>query len=130
MVRCDSVLVAWSIFLLMRRRPPRSTRTDTLFPYTTLFRSRADPGARARRLADRERQLALGLLRQFACRAADAGDDVGAAARYAESRPQVRPVRFLDARAGARRAAIDARPRRARGLVQQRGNLDRMRDHH
>src|SRR3546814_17154895 len=26
-------------FLLMRRRPPRSTRTDTLFPYTTLFRS-------------------------------------------------------------------------------------------
>src|SRR3546814_353798 len=25
--------------LLMRRRPPRSTRTDTLFPYTTLFRS-------------------------------------------------------------------------------------------
>src|SRR3546814_1954856 len=29
----------------MIRRPPRSTRTDTLFPYTTLFRS---PGARAR----------------------------------------------------------------------------------
>src|SRR3546814_3856192 len=28
----------------MRRRPPRSTRTDTLFPYTTLFRSRRLPG--------------------------------------------------------------------------------------
>src|SRR3546814_17659640 len=27
-------------FLLMIRRPPRSTRTDTLFPYTTLFRSK------------------------------------------------------------------------------------------
>src|SRR3546814_13067807 len=27
-------------FFLMSRRPPRSTRTDTLFPYTTLFRSR------------------------------------------------------------------------------------------
>src|SRR3546814_17064598 len=27
------------ICFLMRRRPPRSTRTDTLFPYTTLFRS-------------------------------------------------------------------------------------------
>src|SRR3546814_7496973 len=27
------------IFLLMILRPPRSTRTDTLFPYTTLFRS-------------------------------------------------------------------------------------------
>src|SRR3546814_13128981 len=34
----------------MRRRPPRSTRTDTRFPYTTLFRSRAgtaDAGCRA-----------------------------------------------------------------------------------
>src|SRR3546814_13643173 len=28
------------IYFLMIRRPPRSTRTDTLFPYTTLFRSR------------------------------------------------------------------------------------------
>src|SRR3546814_11553789 len=28
-------------FFLMIRRPPRSTRTDTLFPYTTLFRSPA-----------------------------------------------------------------------------------------
>src|SRR3546814_1082485 len=28
------------LFFLMLRRPPRSTRTDTLFPYTTLFRSR------------------------------------------------------------------------------------------
>src|SRR3546814_13475304 len=38
------------IFFLMIRRPPRSTRTDTLFPYTTLFRSRisqADYGAEA-----------------------------------------------------------------------------------
>src|SRR3546814_4530931 len=34
----------------MLRRPPRSTRTDTLFPYTTLFRSsdRGRPGAHAR----------------------------------------------------------------------------------
>src|SRR3546814_12086255 len=30
------------IFFLMIRRPPRSTRTDTLFPYTTLFRSDVD----------------------------------------------------------------------------------------
>src|SRR3546814_20873781 len=29
-------------FFLMIRRPPRSTRTDTLFPYTTLFRSISD----------------------------------------------------------------------------------------
>src|SRR3546814_11409328 len=39
-------MLDWSLFLscrtfffLMIRRPPRSTRTDTLFPYTTLFRS-------------------------------------------------------------------------------------------
>src|SRR3546814_9657217 len=30
------------IVFLMIRRPPRSTRTDTLFPYTTLFRSEVD----------------------------------------------------------------------------------------
>src|SRR3546814_7222214 len=29
------------LFFFMHRRPPRSTRTDTLFPYTTLFRSSA-----------------------------------------------------------------------------------------
>src|SRR3546814_15790487 len=29
-------------FFLMIRRPPRSTRTDTLFPYTTLFRAMPD----------------------------------------------------------------------------------------
>src|SRR3546814_11817283 len=33
-----SILVLFFIFLMIRR-PPRSTRTDTLFPYTTLFRS-------------------------------------------------------------------------------------------
>src|SRR3546814_4341288 len=39
-----------SIFFLMLRRPPRSTRTDTLFPYTTLFRSpgRAGQSERSR----------------------------------------------------------------------------------
>src|SRR3546814_11096991 len=47
------------LFFLMIRRPPRSTRTDTLFPYTTLFRSSAiiitpnkkgDPNGPPRRL--------------------------------------------------------------------------------
>src|SRR3546814_1961206 len=46
----------------MMRRPPRSTRTDTLFPYTTLFRS-ADPPGRDRadrgRRAQRRRGLAV-----------------------------------------------------------------------
>src|SRR3546814_4256308 len=31
------------VFFLMTRRPPSTTRTDTLFPYTTLFRSLEDP---------------------------------------------------------------------------------------
>src|SRR3546814_20434039 len=35
-------------FFLMIRRPPRSTRTDTLFPYTTLFRSRFARGVGGR----------------------------------------------------------------------------------
>src|SRR3546814_16354712 len=50
----------------MIRLPPRSTRTDTLFPYTTLFRSaghvavrgqklRRHPGRRADRQAERDR---------------------------------------------------------------------------
>src|SRR3546814_3812773 len=34
-------VVVFFLFFLMIRRPPRSTRTDTLFPYTTLFRSTA-----------------------------------------------------------------------------------------
>src|SRR3546814_2385039 len=41
-------LYIYIFFFLKIRRPPRSTRTDTLFPYTTLFRSRG-AGARAAR---------------------------------------------------------------------------------
>src|SRR3546814_10025053 len=36
---CRGYCVICFFFCLMIRRPPRSTRTDTLFPYTTLFRS-------------------------------------------------------------------------------------------
>src|SRR3546814_18777415 len=43
------------LFFLMIRRPPRSTRTDTLFPYTTLFRSKkkgdGDPSPSSRSAA-------------------------------------------------------------------------------
>src|SRR3546814_10364243 len=48
-------LCAYSFFFLMIRRPPRPTRTDTLFPYTTLCRSRltlSHPLARAEGSAD------------------------------------------------------------------------------
>src|SRR3546814_10943742 len=41
LVASDYCCAIFSLFFfLMIRRPPRSTRTDTLFPYTTLFRSR------------------------------------------------------------------------------------------
>src|SRR3546814_13527864 len=40
LVLCLSFFLShFLFFFLMIRRPPRSTRTDTLFPYTTLFRS-------------------------------------------------------------------------------------------
>src|SRR3546814_17114528 len=52
----------------MIRRPPRSTRTDTLFPYTTLFRSAVGDGAlvhpRAEDGADGGPDLVLGILRE------------------------------------------------------------------
>src|SRR3546814_4448600 len=42
------MLFVFFFFFLMIRRPPRSTRTDTLFPYTTLFRSADDRGGQVR----------------------------------------------------------------------------------
>src|SRR3546814_14526266 len=44
---CRGLLCTYIGFFLMIRRPPRSTRTTTLFPYTTLFRSAAAIGAAA-----------------------------------------------------------------------------------
>src|SRR3546814_19256442 len=38
-VQCMMCIFLLMFFFLSIRRPPRSTRTDTLFPYTTLFRS-------------------------------------------------------------------------------------------
>src|SRR3546814_20181996 len=46
------------LFFLVLRRPPRSTRTDTLFPYTTLFRSRQRVGDAGD--VDREGRLQVG----------------------------------------------------------------------
>src|SRR3546814_11620199 len=41
---CLCMFLFFFFFFLMIRRPPRATRTDTLFPYTTLFRSAAAAG--------------------------------------------------------------------------------------
>src|SRR3546814_12219629 len=63
-----SVISCVDFFFLMIRRPPRSTRTDTLFPYTTLFRSQQVVGMAAvfcrhhflEAEFDRQRRLAPG----------------------------------------------------------------------
>src|SRR3546814_19643130 len=39
------------MFFIMHRRPPKSTRTDTLFPYTTLFRSERGIARYTRRMS-------------------------------------------------------------------------------
>src|SRR3546814_19960498 len=44
----------------MIRRPPRSTRTDTLFPYTTLFRSFGDELWRVRDIQFNDPQVGIG----------------------------------------------------------------------
>src|SRR3546814_12491165 len=89
----------------MIRRPPRSTRTDTLFPYTTLFRSPDHVAARA--LVPLQVQYApvLRLLQQVAERP----EAVGALAE-----PRVAPPQgLLDHRAPHRVAALgDQRLRR------------------
>src|SRR3546814_14435277 len=46
-----------SLFFLMIRRPPRSTRTDTRFPYTTLFRSNAHALVAARLRVDLNEEI-------------------------------------------------------------------------
>src|SRR3546814_5160543 len=54
----------------MIRRPPRSTRTDTLFPYTTLFRSHL--ARKRRKAADARRRLQRFGMTRFAAQHADA----------------------------------------------------------
>src|SRR3546814_4545820 len=62
-VELVSELVYCSMFfLLMIRRPPRATRTDTLFPYTTLFRSRFDDVAGGVDILLAGRRVAAGMI--------------------------------------------------------------------
>src|SRR3546814_1559413 len=73
-------LAAGFFFLLMLRRPPISTRTDTLFPYTTLFRSAAPrgspPGSRLGRRRRRRCQIGP------SCRSLSVSPTILAAAQY------------------------------------------------
>src|SRR3546814_15933983 len=102
-------------FFLMIRRPPRSTRTDTLFPYTTLFRS----GGLARNPSELIRQPAA---EKPLVGATDVRDD----RRFGEARGDAAILRAADQRealAQVARQRIGARdPQRifARGRLAPR----------
>src|SRR3546814_19488902 len=64
-------------FFLMIRRPPRSTRTDTLFPYTTLFRSAEDGIHEVPIVADRSGKNRVGIGDQLAALDKRVPHDVG-----------------------------------------------------
>src|SRR3546814_12260795 len=113
----------------MIRRPPRSTRTDTLFPYTTLFRSGDRRGQRSPAMAHGQRdrpQAELRTDRQRRAAAADAvngADAEDAALRLLERRGLklvARNVRFrggaldLVMRDGAVLVIVEVRARSAR----------------
>src|SRR3546814_12832276 len=101
----------------MIRRPPRSTRTDTLFPYTTLFRSlRGGQFPWSRAAAARRREVA-----QPDDSPSASTDRAGARARYGQAAGRLRPDAALlldgprrrrDDAAQADGGLIDARPRR------------------
>src|SRR3546814_15050304 len=86
----------------MIRRPPRSTRTDTLFPYTTLFRSDDDERVRARRRA----KARAGDRAGFACCHGRPGRPDPDAAQLAGQRDQV----YRAGRANPRRGQAHSRP--------------------
>src|SRR3546814_17388846 len=109
---------ACGIFFLLIRRPPRSTRTDTLFPYTTLFRSAA---------GRRRGGAAAGLCRSVGARSARTvrlpppGALHGADAQGARARPGI-------AAADARRGGGALSARGGGGAAQgRRGRLARAR---
>src|SRR3546814_714053 len=118
-------------FFVMIRRPPRSTRTDTLFPYTTLFRSRSRrssaPGLYARLCqarafgaeADAD-DLFRGARRQSVARGVAAG---GGAAR--RSGPRARAARRGAARRARRDVAVARRGRWPQCLAKRSGGVAR-----
>src|SRR3546814_17741939 len=106
------------VFVLMIRRPPRSTRTDTLFPYTTLFRS-----------DDRQRRRVLP--RRLLDDRAQGGDDDAqrAAMRHDQRRVVVLLRRAQDPRDAALGALDELAERLALGRIvepveRRRGGAD------
>src|SRR3546814_17611459 len=97
----------------MIRLPPRSTRTDTLFPYTTLFRSRAEEEGRIQEDADDERGVGRAR-RRWGRRGAVCGL-VGADRRRRRGRGRERPAAGAQGGGKARTGAgCRRRPRRSK----------------
>src|SRR3546814_17408134 len=85
----------------MIRRPPRSTRTDTLFPYTTLFRSLREGDRRGGRLARGARLERTDRRRHFGDRFV--GGDVAEHLHLDRALPEQRFPQRAEARRGQRR---------------------------
>src|SRR3546814_19477860 len=90
------------VFFLMIRRPPRSTRTDTLFPYTTLFRS---PEAWVSRVGVGQRDTGVGIQSGHAEQVA-----AGAQVAIVDERSGRQPLNFGIAKNGT---VVDDRSRAA-----------------
>src|SRR3546814_11777193 len=95
----------------MLRRPPRSTRTDTLFPYTTLFRSHQFDPAKARKLRIILRFRLGRLDRRAAC-----ADELGVGVLHAEPRPVDIGAAGGDQRVEQRADVVDLARRRAHAV--------------
>src|SRR3546814_13574368 len=95
----------------MIRLPPRSTRTDTLFPYTTLFRSRPHSGTAGARLPDKPLPYAWPALRFRGPRQLRLSpDELGFLAEPEDLRDLYRRLRFGAYDPGARpRASSEPR---------------------
>src|SRR3546814_18585589 len=97
----------------MIRRPPRSTRTDTLFPYTTLFRSRGRVAARTRPqavAADSPLRRAAQHRPAGACDPAELGDEARYGAmvpRMVAAAPHLARDVAIDAGGGGHRPGAD-----------------------
>src|SRR3546814_19166215 len=93
----------------MRRRPPRSTRTDTLFPYTPLFRSARLPGRALLDRPDGDPRLADGGPGAGDTRLLGGNGRIVARPRGAEAGARAEAVRGVPARGARRPYAGDAR---------------------
>src|SRR3546814_4322093 len=109
--------------IVMKRRPPRSTRTDTLFPYTTLFRYAQRAGAEDERRRRTLARINLQPLDRLELRPEDRGHQVVDAEGGVDEgldRPRVR----RGGEGGGRRRIAGGCRRAGRGAARIDGDID------